>query len=58
MHTTRPWLRFIEGTEGSAGASSDDQDTDTTAPAGDGDGGESEDVDWKAMAEEWKNCFR
>lgn len=58
MHTTRPWLRFIEGSEGSAGAASDGQDTNSTVPAGDGDGGESEDVDWKAKAEEWKKHAR
>ena len=59
MHTTRPWLRFIEGTEGSAGAApADDQDTNATTDAGDGDGGESEDVDWKAKAEEWKKHSR
>ena len=59
MYTTRPWLRFIEGTKGSAGASpADDKGANATAPAGDGGGGGPKDVDWKAKAEEWKKHSR
>lgn len=62
----RPWLRFIEGTEGGqAGGGEpngtpDTQDSTTNPDATNTDAGDSQEgeTDWKSKAEEWKRYAR